>query len=250
MSSDFAAVLVGLAVALSFTWLLSGPLKRRPAACYLIAAVASAGYFAYRAAGLYVPWALPFIAAMQRGYCAVFLLAVVMFIGVLGDSSRLRRRLNPVRAELSIASFIFILGHVWVYGSVYVPGIATIASSRGSIGISFVLAVVLFMLFALLTVLSVRVIRKHMKLEVWKAIQRSAYVMVGLLFLHVLFVMGNSAIESSHVRVSLICYDAIVFLYAVLRVRKAVLDAREKRASSLSQVGEAMLFEEGELAIS
>ena len=112
-------LLITLVVVAVLSWALVRPLCSHSMLFYL-AAVALAG------AGAYLTIAPPAVLPLrevafvvQKGYVAFALFAVVMMMGVLDKRSAVRRRLQPVRAQLSLLGTILIAGHIGFYAVVY-----------------------------------------------------------------------------------------------------------------------------------
>ena len=109
MLESALGILVSAVVALIIAFPLGSALKKCPWAFYAAALVLVLGYTALRELfprNDLVQAAMPLF---QKGYVSVWLLAVVMWTGVLDEGTALRKRLQPIRGELSILSFIFIL---------------------------------------------------------------------------------------------------------------------------------------------
>ena len=230
MVVDVLVVVVSLAIALAVAFPLGGVLKRWPAAVYGVAALVVGLYLVgfYRA--MFVGAWQPVVEPLRKGYVATFLLAIVMVTGALPERSAVRRRLQPIRAELSILSFVLYMAHVWTFLPSYLPRLGLLVSIGNLMSASIVVALVLTAVYALLTVLSLHKVRTHMPYRVWKGIQRLSYAMVALLYLHIWLAVGRSALfgASADMRVALVLYSVLVAVYAVLRVRKAVGDRRRR----------------------
>jgi DMSO/TMAO reductase YedYZ heme-binding membrane subunit len=232
MSSDILSVLVCLVITLLVSFPLAGALKRRPWAFYLAAALVTAAYLWYRQAGAYVPGVQFLVDTMQKGYLASFFLMIVMLTGTLDEGSAARRTLQPVRAELSIISLILAIGHVVAFLPAYLPHLSRVVTTHSYVAVSLVLALVLTALYALLTLLSLRVFRRRMPYRTWKGIQRLSYLMVALLYLHILLTVGHSAItgKTGDAKAAIVVYTLVGLAYLVLRVRKALRDRRRRAA--------------------
>lgn len=231
MLDDILSALLSVVVALVAVVLLGGSLKRRPLPFYIVAALLAGAYLFYRFGGMYNQSIQVVAGVVSKGYLACALLAIVMFIGVLDETSPIRRKLQPIRAELSILSFILILGHAIAYLPSYLPQLKVIFSARLNLAVSITVAFVLIVVFAVLALTSLRVLRAKMPYRVWKGIQRMSYLMVALLYLHIMLALGRSAFVgagSESVRFALVVYSVLVVLYAVLRIRKAVRDGRKR----------------------
>lgn len=71
-------------------------------------------------------------------------------------TQKLKMRLLPVRAELSIIACILTVGHIALYLSVYAPLVFSGGSSGGDVAITFAVDLVLFVLLVLLGATSIR----------------------------------------------------------------------------------------------
>ncbi len=229
MLDDFISALISLAIALIVAFPLGKALKKHPVPFYLAALVLVAAHLTYKYTGTYIAGAQIFIDIMQKGYLAVFLLAIVMFIGVFDEGSPIRRKLQPIRAELSILSFLLILSHVLAFLPNYLPRLGAIFSSHIGMSVSIIMATLLILVFALLSLLSLRVFRTRMPYRTWKNIQRLSYAMVALLLLHIALALGRPAFAghgSTSALVALVVYSVIVVAYAIARIAKAVRDRK------------------------
>ncbi|MBR2836282.1 MAG: ferric reductase-like transmembrane domain-containing protein [Coriobacteriales bacterium] len=230
MINDILSALISFAITLLVAFPLGGLLKKYPAVFYIIATALVAAHLIYRFSGTYIPGMQVIIDPLQKGYLPSFLLAAVMFCGVFDESSPIRRKLQPIRAELSILSFIFCASHVIAFLPPYLPRFAQIINSHSALSVSLIIAIVLTVLYALLSLLSLRVFRFKMPYRTWKNIQRLAYVMVALLFVHILLTVGSSALtgKTPDAKVAMVVYSIIVVAYSVLRICKAVRDYKSK----------------------
>ena len=231
--------LIGLLIACAITFVIVVPLKTalwRHAGAFYLGAIALTVVYIWaiqthaRLTPIYV---LTII--LQKGYLSSLLLAIVMFTGCLNEGSAVRKWLQPIRAELSILSFIFIVGHVFSYLPGYLGRFGVLFATRPHVAASLVIATALTVLFLILSVTSLRVVRRAMKARVWKNIQRFAYLMVVLLAVHICFVLGRSALSGSgglQASITLSVYIAAVAIYGILRIRKALRDCQKKTVTA------------------
>lgn len=237
MLADLASAIIGIAIALIIAFPLGENLRKFPVLFYFVAILVVALHFIYRVTGAYIASAQVFLDVLNRAYLGVALLGIVMFIGVFDENASLRKKLQPIRAELSILSFIFICDHMIGYAPSYIPVLGRLASLRLGMALSIVCAIVLALIFAVLAATSLRAVRTKMLPATWKKIQRSAYVMVGLLWFHIVLVLSRSAVSETggqpSAQVALVVYTVLIVLYAVLRIRKAMRDKQSKQVSSL-----------------
>lgn len=223
---QFVALLsCSIIVALVVAFPLGRALRNHPGVFYALAIAVVAVYFAWRAYGFGGPQMRMVAPLVQKGYLASAFLAIVMFTGVLDEGSPLRRRLQPVRGELSVISSILFLGHLATYIAAFLPRLAMTVQFQPLLGAAIVVAIPLTCIFAALSVTSLRAVKSRMPAPAWRGLQKLSYVMVALVVAHVALAIGRSALDGSDVaRASLAVYGIAAVLYAFLRVRKAVRD--------------------------
>ena len=91
---------------------------------------------------------------------------------------------------------------------------------------------VLLALLAVLGVTSFNLVKKRMRTETWKKVQKGAYVFYGLIYIHVLAMLLPSAMNGGSAAVqSIAVYTAVFVVYAVARVTRAVMDKKRKQAA-------------------
>ena len=233
MASDLVSFALSLVVAAIVVFPLGSMLKKRPSIFYFVAAVLAGLYIYYQYGGLYGNPALQLIAEpLRKGYIASCFLLAVMFCGVMAPHAPMRMRLQPIRAELSILSLIMYLPHIAAYLPAYLPRFAALVRMGNFISYSIITALVLTIIFVLLSLLSLKVFRVKMPFKVWKGIQRLSYAMVILLGVHVWLALGRGALGggSSESAIALAVYTVVIVTYAILRIRRAMLDAENRAA--------------------
>ncbi|MEA5020209.1 MAG: hypothetical protein VB027_07560 [Gordonibacter sp.] len=214
------AIVLAATVAACFA--LRNPLRAYPLAFYVLAFAADALFLAGVLGGLpRAAWSVMLV-LMQKCMVPTALFAVVMYIGVLPRDSRPSLWLKPVRAELSIVAWILSLGHVAVYAATYLPRIALGGPVNANVGASFVVAVVLLALLAVLSVTSFNVVKKHMGTASWKKVQLLAYPFFGLVYVHVLLMLLPSALHGGIASgISVAVYSVMFVAYFILRIARA-----------------------------
>ena len=145
--------------------IISYRFRRRPKLDYMIYIVASA------VSVLALFYESSFLTG---GWVAFAMLNVVMFTGVLPDRWPLTVKMKAFRDLFSILGFILILPHVidnlFVDQQVSIFGIA-----------AFLIMIPLFLT-------SFRIVRREMRQEDWIRIQKGAYMVYVLLFVHLILV--------------------------------------------------------------
>ena len=183
---DFALI---LAASVAACFALRNPLKACPLAFYL-AAIAMDVLYVY---GVFfgLPRAVwsPLFVLVQKCELALALFTVVMFIGCLSREGRAYRWLKPVRSELSIVAWFLSLGHMAVYLESYLPRLLGSGAVSGNVVASFALAVVLLVLLVVLGVTSFAFVKKRMRTDTWKRVQKLAYPFFALVYVHLLLML-------------------------------------------------------------
>lgn len=224
-------VIAALVAAAMFAVVVRVPLQKRPSVFYVLAVFVDVVFFAGNV------WDAPavvwrvFAAWQARCLFGFALLAVVMFVGVLRPESRVRRFLQPVRGELSVLASLLVVGHVVNYLGVYVSRILSLRVGDAAMVVSFAVAALATLLLLPLAITSLRWVKARMGAVPWKRLQRLSYVFWGLVFAHVVLVLGGPALCGAEgACVSLAVYVAVFGAYAILRIRRYALDSIESEA--------------------
>ena len=220
----FVLVLVGTALACCA---LRNPLRKVP---WLFYGLATAGVVLYLASG---SWVLPrsvnqvLVALMDKCLLPTALFVVVMYVGVVPKGSALRRWLQPLRTPVSIVACILVLGHMLRFIGAYAARVLSGGAVAANVWASFAIAVVLFVLLAVLGVTSFNAVRTRMGTTAWRRVQRFAYLFYALVYAHVLVMRGPAALRGGASALEgVLVYTAVFGVYAVLRVMRALADRR------------------------
>ena len=228
---DFLIVLV---VAVVVSVALRTPLHKAPWVFYVLAVVADGAYIA-GIEGL-LPRAVMSPLTLLMGKCmlSLALFVVVMYIGVFAKGTKANQWLKPVRGELSIVACLLACGHMAVYLGSYAPRLGL--SMGGNVLAALVVALALLVLLVVLGVTSFNTVKRRMRTDSWKRLQRWAYVFFGLVYVHLMLMLAPAASRGGEAAVATVAVYTVVFgLYAVLRVRRAVVDRRaEGEAATVS----------------
>jgi DMSO/TMAO reductase YedYZ heme-binding membrane subunit len=198
---------------------------------YILAVVLDGVYLYFRFFADYNPIIFSALQVMQKGLIAFALFAVVMFIGVLDDSTKLKKRLHPIRGELSLLGFLFALGHIGGYLTSY---LMTLVRDSGvlppSVMLSIVVSFTSFILLLILGITTFNFVRSAMNPDLWKRIQRLAYLFFGLVYIHLMLMLMPAMQKSvTDALVSASIYTVILGAYVILRVLKAKRDKSTTR---------------------
>lgn len=223
-------IAISLVIAVLFSFAVAKILKKYSLLFYVLAALISfiGVYFTWNPSNLEILRGATFV--IQKGQLGFSLFAVVMFIGVFGKDTKIRRLLTPVRAELSILASILIFGHFVPYLISYTSMLGNLVTLRQSMLVSLFIALLLLILLLFLVVTSFNVIKKRMTKKSWLFVQRFAYLFFILVFIHLCgFLIVPASAGSLDASISLIIYGVVLLLYVVLRVRRSLLDKTSKR---------------------
>lgn len=231
-------LLFSLALAAAFIWLCGKALRTKPAPFYAAAALLSAVVI-----GLY--WAAPaFLTPQLRTRLPILLGAfgtacfiLVMLPGALPNGHGLMKKLMPIRGELSIFACLLTLGHNLSYGKNYFAPGYLFSGPVNTTKVAAWISVVLIALMLVLTVTSVKKVRRRMEPKRWKALQRWAYLFYALLYLHVLLLTIPPLLKGrTSYLPNLLVYSGIYLSYAVCRIQKAVLAKGGTRVTGRRQL--------------
>lgn len=178
-------LLISLILTEVFLLLCAKLLKTHPGWFYGAAALASVA-----ATGLY--WAAP------EGISPAVLSKLPLWLGALGTACFIEvmavgampnghprvKKVMPIRGELSIFACLLTLGQNLSYGKNYlVPGYL-FSGPVSATKIAAWVSAVMIVLMLVLTVTSVKAVRRRFSPKNWKALQRWAYLFYGLIYVH------------------------------------------------------------------
>ena len=185
------------------------------------------------------------------------ILIIIMYMGALNSKIPAVRKLLSIRKEISIISGFPILMHSLVRVMNNLPGAIKFFTDKvgylentkvvsefgaGISSLSFILGIALLIIFVPLWVTSFDAVRKRIGVVKWKKLQKWAYVLYALLFIHAIGIqvggmlnprggVSFSEIElSRQIRqyIHIISLLLIYVSYLYLRLRKARKDRQRK----------------------
>lgn len=215
-------MLAGAVIAAVLVLLLHKAIKRVPWLFYLLAVGLDVVLLACSSIPLPSWFREYFLFLFQSNTLAMGLFTIVMFTGVLGDHSSLKRSLLMVRAELSIVASILCVGHIVMYGQSYLSQVMTSMGVMPAVRVlaTFV-ALLLVLLLIPLAVTSLRFVHAKMSSRHWRTVQRLAYPFYGLIFIHILFYLVPPAMAGSFAAIlSVVLYIILGIVYVILRMRQ------------------------------
>lgn len=226
--------LISLAAAAALFLLCAKPIKAHPAPFYLAAAVISG-------AVITIYWTAPgFLTASQRTNLPIWLSAFgtacfvfVMILGAMPNGHPLVKRLMPIRGEMSIFACLITLGHNLSFGKNYLTPAYLFHGASATTRAAAWISLVLIILMLVLTVTSIKAVRKRFQPKKWKALQRWAYLFYALIYVHVLLLSVPNVLKGrSGYGLTLVVYSVVFLGYALCRIQKAVLTKRRQAAKA------------------
>lgn len=238
-------IIVITAATILVSWLLRNQIKSHAVVFYAIAVAVQIVYIA----GTYMDFPdiiwQPLFLLVQKCTLATALFIVVMYVGVLPKGSKHYLWLKGIRAELSILACILAMGHMIMCLIPYLPRILSGTGIKGNVLFSFVLAIALFVLILVLGITSFDNVKKKMSTATWIKVQKWAYLFYGLLYVHLMAMLLPSALNGGVQAIITTSFYTVVFVsYAVLRVRRAMIDRKAEEAGKAEQAEQLEQAEE------
>lgn len=221
-------LVLSLILAFALAWPQNSPLRKNPNGCYL----AACGAAIFTIAAVWSGWtagmgtaAEYLLRILTQGGLAGAMFILVMFVGAAKNKGLYRKKLMPIRAELSILASILTLGHNIAFGRKYFVLLFTDAADlKPQILAAAVCSLFMILILLPLFVTSFKTVRRRMKPRQWKRLQRMAYGFYFLMPVHVLLLNAAASREGkTEAVVNVVLYMSIFTAYAVMRIRKAVI---------------------------
>lgn len=144
---------------------------------------------------------VPFIEeTLVTGYLGLAFYIVVMFAGAFPRKSQMSKKLRSVRKEYSIYGFVVLIPHVTIYLLSFIDGSL----------LWEIFGVVATALMIPLFVTSFTFIKKKMTIKKWMVLQKYAYLVYLLIFIHLIRVSAPS-----HAVIYIIIFSSYISLKAI-----------------------------------
>ena len=219
---DFLIVLLATVVG---CLVFRAPLKKAPVLFYVLAIALDVFFAAGLSLGLPRELWSVLMLLMQKCTLSLAIFVVVMYIGVFRVDSQVGRWLRPVRSELSIIACILAAGHMAVYLAAFAPRLSAGHAVNSNVALSFGVAVALLALLLVLGVTSFSFVKRRMRADSWKRLQRFAYLFFGLVYVHLMVMLAPAALQGGAAsRESIVVYSVVFIGYGVARVARALAD--------------------------
>lgn len=210
-------------------------IQKVPVAFYLLCIAFDVVLVVLSSGALHTSAVVLAIPLLRRGFIAISLFVIVMYIGVFPYGSAVRNYLAPIRAVLSICACILALGHIAMYFTSYIPALLA-GHSTAPIAVAMVAGLMLLALLLVLGITSFRFVRRSMGGRKWIKLQKLAYVFYALIYLHAACLLLPPALHGGvNAQVSIGIYTVVFGVYAVARIARAIADKRSVDAEHLRQ---------------
>jgi len=167
-----------------------------------------------------------------RGLISISFFILVMYAGALNSKWTITRKLLSVRAELAILGSIMMLPHGVIYFVRFLILKLPKIISEGTFPILYftyiAIGIIGFIVMIPLFITSIKKMRRKMKGQQWKKLQRWAYLFYFLAYAHILFILLNEK-EIDWLRLS--SYTIIFSGYMSLRLLKYKSTVKDKSLS-------------------
>ena len=205
---------------------LNKPIRKYPYVFYAIAILLDILLISMRFTTLPRFMLGPLNLLMQKGTLGIAMFMVVMYIGVFPRDGKISKMLRPVRGELSILACILVAGHMVFY---LMSILGNIGALKANMLAGFIAGVVLLALILVLGVTSARFVKRHMKARQWKQLQRFSYLFYGLVYVHLVVLLGPAALLGKQPALAnLIIYTILFVVYFIARIIRYQGDKRDK----------------------
>lgn len=223
---------VAFAIALFIAFACAPMLKKVPIVAYALCILADMLYAFGMAQGSATGFLGFYIPFMQRCTLAMAFFTIVMFIGVFDEESGIRRRLLPIRRQLSICGCLLCLGHICYYAYTYAMQLANgaqvyTANAANNLAISLAISTILVVLLLALGATSFTFVKARMKAATWKKVQRLSYLFFTLIVVHLAIILVPPALSGNTPAIeSVAVWGCLFAVYAVTKTRHEIKKKR------------------------
>lgn len=123
------------------------------------------------------------------GHFSLALFILVMLAGVMKKNGIYRSVIDPVRGDLSLYGFIYLLPHIFLRFDMYINGFNPIGS-------------IAYLLMIPLLVTSIRNVKKNIETEKWQEMHKLGYLVYFLIYIHVGFRININNFEVTILEIS------------------------------------------------
>ncbi len=227
--------IISLILCVVFFKVFAKKLKEKPSIFYIVTALLiiislAIMFTAKHGKGVVQPWYTTLIYLLfGRGTFGTSMFIVIMFIGALPSTSKLRKIFMPIRSEMSIMAGFFVLVHNLVFGRKYFVMLFTAPGELSPVKLAAtIVSFTAVVLLIILLVTSFPKIRKKMLASSWKKLQRLAYPYYYLVYIHIMILyvskvpvmMAKQSERLTLYIIGIAFYTIIYATYTVMKIKK------------------------------
>ncbi|MBN2605594.1 MAG: ferric reductase-like transmembrane domain-containing protein [Bacilli bacterium] len=186
-----------------FAYFFQKQIRKNQVVIYLVALLISIAAF--------ILFDFPLLTPITHGFTGLALFYLVMMAGALPNKTKLKKSLMSVRKEYSIIGFIVATPHALHY---------TIEYLNGEIAIPL-FGIIAYLIMIPLFVTSFHVFRRKMSFRAWKLVQRLAYLVYGLLLIHLIL--------NYSLKINFVLYIVLFTVYFILKFKKTLSESFGKK---------------------
>ena len=237
-------LIISLIIVSLFIYFLKDSLKKHAVIYYIGAAVISIAVFLIG----FLPMPLfvknNILGIFAKGSLGTAMFVAVMYAGALPKGSKLIAPLMKIRGELSITAAILVLCHNFTYGMTYFKMLFIKPAALSATQLTAaIISIILITIMLVLTVTSFQAVRKKMKANKWKQLQRTAYVFYGLMYVHIMLINIPYARLGLGTYIANVVIYSIVFLgYVAMRIAKAVSVKAARAGKAYGKKPETVMY--------
>ena len=237
-------LVISLIIVSLFIYFLKDSLKKHAVIYYIGAAVISIAVFLIG----FLPMPLfvknNILGIFAKGSLGTAMFVAVMYAGALPKGSKLIAPLMKIRGELSITAAILVLCHNFTYGMTYFKMLFIKPAALSATQLTAaIISIILITIMLVLTVTSFQAVRKKMKANKWKQLQRTAYVFYGLMYVHIMLINIPYARLGLGTYIANVVIYSIVFLgYVAMRIAKAVSVKAARAGKAYGKKPETVMY--------
>ena len=210
---------IALLLSVSFTFIFRKYIKKSKTIVYLITLVLSI-FFCFSDLLTINNSIYNFIEALfTSATLATAFLTIVMFIGVLGKNSAIKKFLQPIRTQISFIACFLLIPHFYSLFNICYTTLLAVEFNLGFL--SALISLSLFVLLILLFITSFKYYKIKLKAKRWKKIQQLSYFFFLLIYVHIiLFKIPYIKLGYYWDIFDLGIYSLMFFLYFMLKFNK------------------------------
>lgn len=218
--------LISLLISILFSLFCGDFIKKNNKKLYIISVILAiiTGYLGYNAKELGITKGSPLsnlLVYFTKGFIPTAIFIIVMFTGALNNKLKITQKLLRIRGELSIIASILMFSHGGLYLLRFfknsLPRMLSGEEMPLKIYVINFSGIIALLIMIPLFITSFIMIRKKMKANTWKKLQKYSYIFYFLTYIHIVFCTSKK-FGIDYPKLSL--YTFIFLMYTIMRIYK------------------------------